>query len=57
MSVVLFVALFVAIGAGNALGAATFPEKPIMLIVPYGAGGGSGHVRPQEIRILKPISS
>ncbi len=37
LSVVLCVALFVAIGAGTALGAATFPEKPIVLIVPYGA--------------------
>ena len=41
LSVVLFVALFIVVGAGNALGAGTFPEKPIMLIVPYGAGGGS----------------
>jgi tripartite-type tricarboxylate transporter receptor subunit TctC len=39
--VVFLVALVVAFGAGNASAAATFPEKPIVLIVPYGAGGGS----------------
>lgn len=35
------VALFVAIGAGNALAAGKYPEKPINLIVHAGAGGGS----------------
>jgi putative tricarboxylic transport membrane protein len=28
-------------GASNVLAAANFPEKPVTLIVPYGAGGGS----------------
>ena len=31
----------VALGAGNALGAGEYPEKPINLIVHAGAGGGS----------------
>ena len=41
LSVVFFVVLQVATGAGTALGAVEFPEKPVNLIVPYGAGGGS----------------
>ena len=41
LSVLLLVALFVALGAGNALGAGKYPEKPITLIVHAGAGGGS----------------
>jgi len=41
LSVLLLVVLFVAIGAGNALGAGKYPEKPITLIVHAGAGGGS----------------
>jgi hypothetical protein len=32
LSVVFLWALFVAVGAGNASGAGTFPEKPIMLL-------------------------
>ena len=32
---------FVAVGAGNALGAGNYPEKPITLIVQSSAGGGS----------------
>jgi putative tricarboxylic transport membrane protein len=40
-SVVFLVSLSAAIGAENATGAGTFPEKPINLIVPYGVGGGS----------------
>ena len=32
---------FVAVGAGNALGAGSYPEKPITLIVQSSAGGGS----------------
>ena len=39
--VLFLVVLFVAIGAGNALGAGKYPEKPITLIVHAGAGGGS----------------
>jgi putative tricarboxylic transport membrane protein len=39
---VLFVAvLLVVFGAGNALGASKFPEKPITIIVHASAGGGS----------------
>ena len=41
LSVLLLVVLFVAIGAGNALGAGPYPSKPITLIVHAGAGGGS----------------
>ena len=41
LSVLLLVVLFVAIGAGSALGAGKYPEKPITLIVHAGAGGGS----------------
>jgi putative tricarboxylic transport membrane protein len=41
LSVLLLVLLFVAIGAGNALAAGGYPEKPITLIVHAGAGGGS----------------
>ena len=37
----LLVVVFVAFGAGNALGAGKYPEKPINLIVHAGAGGGS----------------
>ena len=40
-SVLLLVVLFVAIGAGNALAAGKYPEKPITVIVHAGAGGGS----------------
>jgi putative tricarboxylic transport membrane protein len=40
LSVFLLVVLFVAVGAGNALGAG-YPEKPITLIVHASAGGGS----------------
>jgi putative tricarboxylic transport membrane protein len=38
--VLLFVGLFVVVGAGNAV-AANFPEKPVTIIVHAGAGGGS----------------
>jgi putative tricarboxylic transport membrane protein len=38
---VLLVILSVALGAGNALGAGTYPEKPITIIVQAGPGGGS----------------
>ena len=41
LSVLCLVVFFVAIGAGNALGAGKYPEKPITLIVHAGAGGGS----------------
>ncbi len=41
ISVLLLVVLFVALGAGNALGAGKYPEKPVTLIVHAGAGGGS----------------
>ena len=41
LSVLFLVVLFVAIGAGNALAAGKYPEKPITLIVHAGAGGGS----------------
>ena len=37
----LLVVPFVAVGAGNALGAGSYPEKPITLIVHSSAGGGS----------------
>src|SRR5512133_2060716 len=39
--VLLLVASVVIIGAGNALGAGNYPEKPITLIVQSSAGGGS----------------
>ncbi|MBU2055772.1 MAG: tripartite tricarboxylate transporter substrate binding protein [Proteobacteria bacterium] len=39
--VLFMVGLFVAIGAGNALAASSFPEKPVTLVVHAGAGGGS----------------
>jgi putative tricarboxylic transport membrane protein len=41
LSLLLLVVLFVAFGAGNALAAGKFPEKPITIIVHAGAGGGS----------------
>jgi len=41
LSVIFLVVMFVAIGAGSALGAGKYPEKPINLIVHAGAGGGS----------------
>jgi len=41
LSLLLLVLLFVAFGAGNALGASKFPEKPITIIVHASAGGGS----------------
>jgi putative tricarboxylic transport membrane protein len=41
LSVFFLVVLFIAIGAGSALWAAGFPEKPITLIVHASAGGGS----------------
>jgi tripartite-type tricarboxylate transporter receptor subunit TctC len=41
LSVLFLVVLFVAIGAGNAFGASSFPEKPITVVVAYSAGGGS----------------
>ena len=41
LSVLFLVVLFVAFGAGNALGAGPYPTKPITLIVHAGAGGGS----------------
>ena len=41
LSALFLVVLFVALGAGNALGAGKYPEKPITLIVHAGAGGGS----------------
>jgi putative tricarboxylic transport membrane protein len=41
LSVLFLVVLFVAIGAGNALGAGKYPEKPITMVVHAGAGGGS----------------
>jgi putative tricarboxylic transport membrane protein len=41
LSVLFLVVLFVAIGAGSALGAGKYPEKAITLIVHAGAGGGS----------------
>ncbi|MBW6487390.1 MAG: tripartite tricarboxylate transporter substrate binding protein [Syntrophobacterales bacterium] len=40
LSVLFLVALFIAVGAGSALGAG-YPEKPVTLIVHAGAGGGS----------------
>jgi putative tricarboxylic transport membrane protein len=41
LSVLFVVAVLVAFGAGNALGAGKFPEKPITIIVHASAGGGS----------------
>ncbi len=41
LSVLFIVAFCFAFGAGNALGAGKYPEKPITLIVHAGAGGGS----------------
>ena len=41
LSVLFLVVLFVAIGAGSALGAGKFPEKPVTIIVHASAGGGS----------------
>jgi putative tricarboxylic transport membrane protein len=41
LSVLFLVVLFVAIGAGTALGAGQYPEKPINFIIHAGAGGGS----------------
>ena len=41
LSLLLLVLLFVAFGAGNALGASKFPEKPVTIIVHASAGGGS----------------
>lgn len=41
LSVLFLVVLFVAVGAGNALGASKFPEKAVTIIVHASAGGGS----------------
>lgn len=41
LSLLLFVVLSVAFGAGTAMGAGKYPEKPINLIIHAGAGGGS----------------
>jgi putative tricarboxylic transport membrane protein len=41
LSVLLLVVLFIAFGAGNALGAGKYPEKPITMIIHASAGGGS----------------
>jgi len=41
LSVLFLVVLFVAIGAGNALGAGKYPEKPVTIIIHASAGGGS----------------
>ena len=41
LSVLFLVVLFVALGAGNALGAGKFPEKPVTVIIHASAGGGS----------------
>lgn len=41
LSVLFLVVVFVAIGAGNALGAGNYPEKAVTLVVHAGAGGGS----------------
>ncbi len=41
LSLLLSVVAFIAFGAGNALGASKFPEKPVTVIVHAGAGGGS----------------
>ncbi|MHB8830314.1 MAG: Bug family tripartite tricarboxylate transporter substrate binding protein [Syntrophales bacterium] len=41
LSVLFLVVAFVAIGAGNALGAGQYPEKAVTLVVHAGAGGGS----------------
>jgi len=41
LSVLFLVVLFVAIGAGNALGAGKYPEKPITMVIHASAGGGS----------------
>ncbi len=41
LSVFFLVVLLVAFGAGNALGAGKYPEKPITIIVQAGPGGGS----------------
>ena len=40
-SVLFLVVSFVAVGAGTAFGASSFPEKPITVVVAYSAGGGS----------------
>jgi len=39
--VLLLVGLFVVVGAGSAMAAGNFPEKPVTIIVHAGAGGGS----------------
>lgn len=41
LSVLFLVALFVALGAGNALGAGKYPEKPVTIVIHASAGGGS----------------
>jgi putative tricarboxylic transport membrane protein len=41
MSLLLLIVSFVAFGAGNALAAGKFPEKPVTIIVHASAGGGS----------------
>ncbi len=41
LSVLFLAVLFVAIGAGNALGAGKYPEKPVTIIIHASAGGGS----------------
>lgn len=41
LSVCLLVVMFVIVGAGTAMGASKFPEKPVTIIVHASAGGGS----------------
>jgi putative tricarboxylic transport membrane protein len=41
LSVLVLVVLFVALGAGNVLGAGKYPEKPITIVSPCGAGCGA----------------
>ena len=41
LSVLFLVVVCFAFGAGNALGAGKYPEKPITMIIHAGAGGGS----------------
>ena len=40
-SVLFLVVLSVAVWTGSALGAGSYPEKPVTVVVAYSAGGGS----------------
>ena len=43
--IVLGVVVFLSTGASSAWGQTSFPDRPIQVVIPFGAGGGSDAVR------------